>query len=157
MTYLYENTDKLQQQLSRHAFCFTELNSVSHQTIGLLVRLLIRTWSVRMKAWLWNLLYPLNLWRGSLACCHWFLRVYQRWLWDPLLEKSLSSKPRVVRNRVQQSTLYTCVQRKKKKSIALIVRQDAGSSFFCSITCRDRYIPSASSQKDSDRVRQPSL
>ena len=136
---------------------FAELNSLSHQTLRLLVPLLVRTWSVRMKAWLWNLLYPLNLWRCLLACSHWFLRLYQRWLWDPFLEKSLSSKPRAARNRVQQSTLYTCAQCGSKKSIALIVRQDVGSSFFCSVTCRDRYIPSASSQKDSDRMRQPSL
>jgi len=110
-----------------------------------------------MKAWLRNLLYPLNVWQGSLAWCHGFLRVYQRWLWEPLLEKWLSNNPRVVRSKTPQSKLYTCAQCGSRRSMALIVLKDGEPSFFCSVTCRDEYALSATSQQDSDRMQQPSI
>jgi hypothetical protein len=110
-----------------------------------------------MKAWLWNLLYPLNLWRGALTYCHWFLRTYQRWLWEPFLESWLSDNPKVAESKAPQSHLYTCVQCGSKKSIALIVRRDMGPSFFCSVTCRDQHALSATLNPDSDKVQQPSI
>ena len=110
-----------------------------------------------MKAWLSNLLYPLNLWSHSLACSHWLLRVYQRWLWDPFLENWLSNEPRIADHIASQSTFYTCVQCGRKKAMALVGGVDKKPSFFCSVPCRDEYALSAAPQQDSDKTQHPSV
>jgi hypothetical protein len=110
-----------------------------------------------MKAWLSNLLYPLNLWRYSLACCHWCLRVYQRWLWEPFLENWLANDPKAAKDKGPQSRFYTCVQCGRKKSMALVVFDDVQTSFFCSVMCRDKYSLCATSQLDSDELQKPSI
>ena len=110
-----------------------------------------------MKAWLSNLLYPLNLWSHSLACSHWLLRMYQRWLWDPLLENWLSNNPKVTENRARQTTFYTCVQCGRKKAMALVVEVDEEPSFFFSVPCRDEYALFPAPPQDSDRTQHPSV
>ena len=133
---------------------FTEFNNPIQSSYPMPVYFSI--WSTQMKAWLWNFLYPLNLWRACLACCHWVLRTYQKWLWDPLLEKWLSFDPEeAAENKHSQFRLYTCVQCGSKKRIALIVQKDVEASYFCSVTCRNEYALSAAVPCNSDRVQQP--
>ena len=110
-----------------------------------------------MKARLSRFLYPLNLWRYSLACCHWFLRVYQRWLWDPFLEDWLSTNSEAAENEGLQSEVYTCVECGKEKKLALVVCEDVEPYFFCSLVCRERHALSVAPEQESNELGHPSI
>ena len=92
-----------------------------------------------MKAWFRNYLDPMKLWRYSLEFNYYFLRVYKRSVWDPLLKTWLSEKSAHRKKRAKPSVSYTCLHCGEKRNMALVFRNDAGPGFFCSMSCKQKH------------------
>jgi len=110
-----------------------------------------------MKAWFRNYLDPLNLWGYSLAFNYWFLRVYQRWLWEPFLDKLLSNDSKVVADKSGYSRSHICVQCEKRVKLALVTKWDNRINFFCSIECKNKWGYFIALEEDFDSTQQPSI
>ena len=93
----------------------------------------------QMKAWLWHLLYPMNLWSRFVVYSGSLLKLYNKWMWQPFLEKFLSNNLKVARDRTECSTNYTCVQCGKRVKLALVTHWDNRTNIFCSAGCKDKW------------------
>ena len=62
-----------------------------------------------MKAWLWRLLYPMNVWSRFVVYCGSLIKLYNKWIWVPFLDKLLSNNLKAVRDRGAYSTSHIWV------------------------------------------------
>jgi hypothetical protein len=108
-----------------------------------------------MKAWLRNFLDPMNLWHHSIAFSYRLLKVYRRWLWEPLLETWLSRKYNDGKNVATPSEIYTCLECGEEKNMALVSYNDNDEepSFFCSMSCRYKHGLHVVIDRDSEGLR----
>jgi len=109
-----------------------------------------------MKVWLWEFLYPVNLWCRVVRHCSWVLRLYEEWLWQPLLEKWLSDNPRVQTDHVLHAAIHICAHCGSMKRLALVGQKGSATEFFCSVACRDTFTDAAP-EKSSGNLSQPSI
>ena len=109
-----------------------------------------------MKVWLWDFLYPVNLWCRVVRHCSWVLRLYEEWLWQPFLEKWLSNSPKSQNDHTLHATIHSCAQCGSMKRLALVGRKNSGTGFFCSVECRDTFT-GTTAEKSSDNLSQPSI
>ena len=92
-----------------------------------------------MKAWLWRLLYPMNVWSRFVVCCGSLIKLYNKWIWVPFLDKLLSNNLKAVRDRGAYSTSHICVQCGKRVKLALVTHWDKRTNIFCSVGCKDKW------------------
>ena len=92
-----------------------------------------------MKAWLWRLLYPMNVWSRFVVYCGSLIKLYNKWIWVPFLDKLLSNNLKAVRDRGAYSTSHICVHCGKRVKLALITYWDKKTNIFCSVGCKDKW------------------
>lgn len=85
-----------------------------------------------MKSWLWDLFYPMNLWSRCVHYCGSVIKVYDKWIWKPYLEKRLSSNLKVGRDGSPHLATHVCTRCGRKVKLALVVCEGADTgSFYC--------------------------
>ena len=93
------------------------------------------TWGANMKSRLWDLLYPMNLWGRLVQYCGSLIRVYDKWIWKPYLEKRLNANLKFGRNKAPQLPSHECVRCGRKIKLALVVCEGADTGSFCCVAC----------------------
>lgn len=88
-----------------------------------------------MKSWLWDLLYPMNLWSRCVSYCGSVIKVYDKWIWKPYLEKRLKSDLKVGRDGAPQLATHICVRCGSKVKLALVVCEGTETGSFCCVEC----------------------
>ena len=110
-----------------------------------------------MKAWLWHLLYPMNLWSRFVVYCGSLIKFYNRLIWKPFLERRLYSNMEVAAGEYLQPANHICVQCGREVKLALVVCEMAVINLFCSAECKDKWLYSGELEKDSESKQQPSI
>ena len=114
-------------------------------------------WEIRMKAWLWHLLYPMNLWSRFVVYCGSLIKLYNRLIWKPFLEGRLHSNLEVAGDESSQPRKHICVQCSREVKLALVVCEGAVINLFCSAECKDKWLYTGELVKDSESKQQPSI
>ena len=110
-----------------------------------------------MKAWLWHLLYPMNLWSRFVVYCGSLIKLYNKLIWKPFLESRLHSSLEVAGDEFSQPTRHICVQCGREVKLALVVCEGAVINLFCRAECKDKWLFPGELEKDSESRQQPSI
>jgi hypothetical protein len=88
-----------------------------------------------MKSRLWDLLYPMNLWCRLVQYCGALIKVYDKWIWKPHLEKILNNNLKFRRDKAPQLATHVCLHCGRKVKLALVVCEGTDMGAFCCAEC----------------------